>query len=100
MVTEIDCLLSNEAAGIHCVLSMGAKRDCVPSIDRMCTVNGVGINCVPSVVAGIDCIPSMGTGIDCVPSMGDGIDCEPSIGRLCSINGGWDILCTINWGLG
>ena len=61
-------------AGIDCVQSMGGW-------DRLCTINGVGI----------DCVPSMGAGIDCVPSMG--------LRYTVYHQWGWDILCTINRGL-
>ena len=47
--------------------------------DRLCTINGSWINCVPSMGVWIDCVPLMGAGIVCVPSMGAGIDCETNI---------------------
>ena len=34
-------------AGIDCVRSMGATIDFLPSIDRLCSVNGAGIDYLP-----------------------------------------------------
>ena len=52
---------------------MGARIDCLQSIDRLCTVNGTGIGCLLLMGFGIDCVPSIGVGIDCVPAMVAGI---------------------------
>ena len=33
----------------------------------LCSINGGGIDCVPSMRVGIVCLPSLGARIDCVP---------------------------------